>query len=165
MDRRIILIGAIISIISILLLILYVPITTTSAQQLSEEYSKSTGTYAYSEGTIMRISGTIEAIKYIPSFNLTFITLNNGNGSWLTVFGNVTSKLNIGNDIIAVATLIKLEFPLRVYLDMITESYLIYAWFSNVHNIIFAGSYDLFFSIFIVLGIIIALFGVFRRKQ
>ncbi|MGC9193566.1 MAG: hypothetical protein ACP5FQ_06680 [Thermoplasmata archaeon] len=165
MDRRIILIGAIIAVISILLLVLYVPITTLSATQLSEQYNKSNGTYAYSEGTIQKISGTIEAIRYIPSFNLTLVTLNNGDGSWLAVFGNVTSKLNVGNDIIAVATLIKLQFPLRVYLDVITGSFLQYAWFCNVHNIIFSGSYDLFFSIFIVLGVLIALFGVFRKRQ
>ncbi|MEM3277801.1 MAG: hypothetical protein QW258_02105, partial [Thermoplasmata archaeon] len=149
----------------ILLLVFYVPITTLSATQLSEQYNKSNGTYAYSEGTIQKISGTVEAIKYIPSFNITLVTLNHGNGSWLAVFGNITNKLKIGNDIIAVATLIKLQFPLKVYLDIITGSSLRYAWFSNAHNIIFSGSYDIFFSIFIVLGVLIAVFGVFRKKQ
>jgi hypothetical protein len=165
MNKEIILIGAIIAIVSILLLVLYVPITTTSASQLSSQFIKNGSSYPYSEGTILKISGTVESLKYLPLFNITLLTLNNGNGSWILAFGNITNKIKIGNDIIATSTLIKLQFSLKAYLDIITGSLLQYGWFSNPHNIIFAGSYDLFFSIFIVLGVLIALFGVFIRKQ
>lgn len=164
MNGKIILVGAIIAIISILLLVLYVPLTSLSANQLSENFNKDLGTYAYPEGTIERISGTVEMSKYMPLFNLTLITLNGGPGSWIVVFGNITNKLKVGSDIVAVATLINLEIPLGIYLDRITNSSMNCSWFSNAHNIIFAGSYDIFFSIFIVVGLLIAIVGFFRRK-
>jgi hypothetical protein len=158
------LIGVIIIIISIFLLFLYAPLTSLSASQISEKYNSNLGTYAYPEGTIERISGTIQTLKYMPLFNLTLITLNGGPGSWILVFGDITNKLKVGNDIICVATLIALEISLRVYLDSITNSGLNYSWFSSTHNIIFASSYDIFLSIFIVVGLVIAIFGFIRKK-